>query len=150
MRASHPQKDSLREVHEHSSALNLGNAPNRIPAGALQRMLGGEHHENRFCTCRSRRAWRRCTLCRAGVRVACRYVRSGLAVFIRCAGGLRLQRMGPLLAPALLRRRLLPSALLASLASALLRRLGIRRLASLAPLVPVVTAGERTIRKGLR
>ena len=34
-------------------------------ARRLQRMLGGEYHETCFCTCWSRRAWRRCTLQRS-------------------------------------------------------------------------------------
>src|SRR5665213_426130 len=105
---------------------------------ASNKALGGEHHETCFCTCRSRRTWRRCTDYRVCVRDALHHSRSGLASVQHRTGGLRLQRMGPLLAPAGLWRRLLPSALLwrlglAPLASlAPLSRLGIWRLASLA------------------
>ena len=39
-----------------SSALNLRKTPNAFVAHRLQRMLGGENHETRFCACRSRRS----------------------------------------------------------------------------------------------
>ena len=124
----HASRDHCRNSRR-SSALNLRNAPNRFAARRLQQALGGEYHETCFCTCWSRRARRRCTLYRAGVCDACRRSGSGLASFGRSAGSLRLQRMGPLLAPAELRRRLLPSALLwwlglASLASLALTAAG--------------------------
>src|SRR5665213_1738941 len=94
---------------------------------ASNKALGGEHHETCFCTCRSRRTWRRCTDYRVCVRDALHHSRSGLASVQHRTGGLRLQRMGPLLAPAGLWRRLLPSALL--------WRMGLAPLASLAPVV---------------
>jgi hypothetical protein len=132
-----------KNPNNRSSGLNLSNASNALRGGHLQQALGGEHHETCFCTCWSRRAWRRCTVYRNRVCDALRHSRPGLAGFQRRAGGVRLQRLGPLLAPAKLRRRLLPSALLwrlglaplASLAS--IRWLGIRRrLASLASALP--------------
>jgi hypothetical protein len=93
-----------------SSALNLRNAPNPLPARRLQQMLGGEYHETCFCTCWPRRTWRGCFIQRG--RICDAHRRPGLDDGNRCPVRLRLQRMGPLLAPPLLRWRLLPSALL--------------------------------------
>jgi len=123
-------------------ALNLRNAPNRLPARRLQQMLGGEYHENYFCTCWPRRTWRGCFVQRGRIRGADR--RPDLDDGNRRTGRLRLQRMGPLLAPPLRRWRLLPSALLGwlRLASALGWRLGWwLRLASLASLLVIAEKG---------
>ena len=83
---------------------------------ASNQTLGGEDHETCFCICWPRRAWRRCTVKRCRIRDACR--RSGPG-FPGSEGRLRLQRMGPLLAPALLRLRYLSSALLGRMAPSL-------------------------------
>ena len=110
------------------------NAPNRLPVAHLQSMLGGEYHETCFCTCWPRRARRCGTLQRSSVCDAGRHSESGRASFQRSAGRLRLQRMGPLLAPTDLRLwlRLLPPALL--------WRLGLApSLGILAPLAPLAS-----------
>jgi hypothetical protein len=113
-----------------SSALNLRNAPNPVPARRLQQMSGGEYHETCFCTCWPRRTWRGCFIQRGRIRGADR--RPGLDHVNRRTGRLRLQRMGPLLAPPLLRWRLFPSALLGRLWR-LASSLGLWRRLRLAP-----------------
>src|ERR1700691_5443931 len=125
------------------------NAPNRFPGAHLQRMLGGEYHETCLCTCWPRRIGGRGTLQRSCVCDACRHSGSGRASFQRSAGRLRLQRMGPLLAPTALRLRLrlLPAALLWRLGLA--PSLGLAPLAPLAPLLQwlVIRPAPPAIRK---
>ena len=137
-----------------SSVLNLRNAPNPLPARRLQQMLGGEYHETCFCTCCPCRTWRGYLIQRGRICGADR--RPDLDDGNRRAGRLRLQRMGPLLAPPLRRWRLLPSALLGWLRLApSLGRLGLWRwlrlaralgwwlgLASPTSLAPVVITGK--------
>jgi hypothetical protein len=82
-----------------SSALNLRNTPNPLPARRLQQRLGGEYHETCFCTCWPRRTWRGCVIQRGRIGGADR--RPVLDDGNRCTARLRLQRMGPLLAPPL-------------------------------------------------
>jgi hypothetical protein len=91
---------AAREANACSSALNLSNAPNQLPSGLLQQASGGEYHETCFCTCCSLGTWWCCTVYRGRVCDALHHSRPGLAGFQHRAGGLRLQRMGPLLAPA--------------------------------------------------